>query len=389
MAVLLEGLDHPGHRIDMVGGARRVFDRLEAERRRVAFERLDELLRVLTQRPPGLDRLRDRPVVNVGVVAHLAHGVALELEHAPQHVERDECPEVPDVATRVDRQAARVHADAIALRRREVFFPAGERVEESQVDRASIAQRTSGLRRTSIRTTRAREDVARGRAMIRDRSTRPVPAPLVTLAASRIDRLPQLRGIARGRPGILGELPRQFAGERTELTRRGDGEPHLLFARPISHTRRFYSEMWPNSRRADRQSASICSRRASTSGNARSSRRRWTKDSRTPRVVQIAIGVEEMRLDLQAIDVAEGGTKAHVRHRRVRDPVDRRGRGIDAGRRQQLVRGQQVRGGKPQLAPALRRPSSPRAVDEIVVAEQRARLRRRVLPRRAGGSACC
>ena len=39
--------------------------------------------------------------------------------------------------------------------------------------------------------------------------------------------------------------------------------------------------MRPNNRRALRQSASICARRASTSGNARSSRSRWTKDRRS------------------------------------------------------------------------------------------------------------
>ena len=110
--------------------------------------------------------------------------------------------------------------------------------------------------------------------------------------------------------------------------------------------------MWPNSRRADRQSASICARSASTSGNARSSRSRWTNDSRIARVVQVAIDVEQMRLDLQPIDVAEGGTKPDVRHRRMRDAVDRRRRRIDAGRRQQLVRRSQVRRRKPELAAA-------------------------------------
>ena len=39
--------------------------------------------------------------------------------------------------------------------------------------------------------------------------------------------------------------------------------------------------MRPNSRRALRQSASICARKASTSGNARSSRNRCTKESRS------------------------------------------------------------------------------------------------------------
>ena len=128
MAVLLERLDHAGHRRDVIGGARRVLDRLEAERRGVLLERVDELLRVLAQRLAGLHRLDDRPIVDVGVVAHLLHGVAVELERAAQDVERDERAEVADVAARIHGQAARVHAHGLALRRDEVFFAPAEGV---------------------------------------------------------------------------------------------------------------------------------------------------------------------------------------------------------------------------------------------------------------------
>ena len=95
---------------------------------RVALEGVDELLRVLAQRRAGLDRLGDGAVVDVGVVAHLLHVVALELQRAAQHVERDEGAEVADVAARVDRQAAGVHAHGPALRRGERFFAPAEGV---------------------------------------------------------------------------------------------------------------------------------------------------------------------------------------------------------------------------------------------------------------------
>ena len=113
---------------DVVGRARRELDRLEPERGRVLLERLDELLRVLAQRLSRLHRLDDGAIVHVGVIADLLHGVALGLERAAQHVERDERPEVADVPARVDRQPARVHADGLALRRGERFFAPGEGV---------------------------------------------------------------------------------------------------------------------------------------------------------------------------------------------------------------------------------------------------------------------
>ena len=116
VAVALERLDHVGHRRDVlvVGGARLLLDRLEAERRGVLAERGDELVRVLAQRHAGLLRLEDGAVVHVGVVHHVPHVVALlVLQRAAQHVERDEGAEVADVAARVDRQAAGVHADPV------------------------------------------------------------------------------------------------------------------------------------------------------------------------------------------------------------------------------------------------------------------------------------
>ena len=129
MAVLLERLDHPGHRRNVIGGARRELHRLEAQRGGVLLERLDELLRVFAQRLARLHRLDDRPIVHVGVIADLLHRVALGLERAAEDVQRDERPEISDVPPRVHGEAARVHPDGLALRRDERFFPPGEGIE--------------------------------------------------------------------------------------------------------------------------------------------------------------------------------------------------------------------------------------------------------------------
>ena len=77
-------------------------------------------------------------------------------------------------------------------------------------------------------------------------------------------------------------------------------------------------------------------------------------DERQPqlRVVQIAVDVEEcVSIDLP-IDVAERRPHADVGDRRMDDAVDGDERGIDAGRRHQLVVGAEVRGRKPELAAA-------------------------------------
>ena len=138
MARWLERADQVAHRAEvrLVGGARVLFDGLEAERRGVLEERGDVLVRVLAQRQAGLLRLDDGAVVDVREVHHVDDVVAHPvLERAPQHVDGDERPEVADVAARVDRQPAGVHPHLLAVERREGLFLAGEGVEEAHGNR--------------------------------------------------------------------------------------------------------------------------------------------------------------------------------------------------------------------------------------------------------------
>ena len=120
---LAERVDHVGHRLQVlvVGGARRVLDRLDAERQRVLAKRLDVLVGVLAQRQARLRGAGDRLVVHVGEVHDVVHLVAGHvLQRAAQHVHAHEGAEVADVAAGVDGQAARVHAHGVVAQRGEV-----------------------------------------------------------------------------------------------------------------------------------------------------------------------------------------------------------------------------------------------------------------------------
>ena len=67
----------------------------------------------------------NRLVVDVGEVHHLAHCAAADvLQRAAQHVEADEGPEVADVAAGVHRETARVHAHGVVARRARTAPPA-------------------------------------------------------------------------------------------------------------------------------------------------------------------------------------------------------------------------------------------------------------------------
>ena len=134
VAVLFERLDRRGHGLDVVavGRARRLFHRLEAERRRVLVEDRDVAVRVLAQRHAGLLRLEDGAVVHVGEVHDLADGESgLVLQRAAKDVNRDEGAEVADVPARVGGQAARVHPHEIVAGRDELLFTAGQRVVQA------------------------------------------------------------------------------------------------------------------------------------------------------------------------------------------------------------------------------------------------------------------
>ena len=61
-----------------------------------------------------------------------AHLVAKQVaQRAAQHVEADEGAEVPDVAARIHREAAGVHADTVVRPGGEHFFAAAEGVVEA------------------------------------------------------------------------------------------------------------------------------------------------------------------------------------------------------------------------------------------------------------------
>ena len=185
VAVALERLDHAGHRRDVIGRARRVLDRLEAECRRVALEGLDELLRMFAQRLPRLQGFRDGSIVDVGVVAHLPDGIAFELERAPQDIERDERAEVADVATRVHRQPARVHPHRLAIRGGKRFFASCQGIEESHP--------ASGHDVSSMRLPLdARTISLVSRRSISNSTSASCADPLVTRAANRSTALPTL-----------------------------------------------------------------------------------------------------------------------------------------------------------------------------------------------------
>ena len=135
VAMASERLDQLAHRaqVGFIGGARRLFGRLDAQLLAVLAKRLDPLIGVLAERHRRALRAGNRLVVDVGVIDRLAHRVAAQVfERAAQHVDTDVSAEVADVGARVDGRPARVHADDAVARRRERLFLACQRVVETQ-----------------------------------------------------------------------------------------------------------------------------------------------------------------------------------------------------------------------------------------------------------------
>ena len=150
VAVVLERQHHLAHRaeVHLVGGARRLLRRLEAQARRVLAERLDPGVGVLAQRLAGLGGAGDGLVVHVGVVEDAAHLMAAEILQRPaQHIEADEGAEVADVAAVVDGEPARIHPHGVVVRRRERLFLSGQRVVQTQHRNRIRAPATSCGRR--------------------------------------------------------------------------------------------------------------------------------------------------------------------------------------------------------------------------------------------------
>ena len=80
---------------------------------------------------PGGGGVADDLVVDVGDVHDVAGGDSLQSEEAAQHVDLEEGPEVADVAVVIDGGSAGVHAELLAVNRRQFFDAAGESIEES------------------------------------------------------------------------------------------------------------------------------------------------------------------------------------------------------------------------------------------------------------------
>jgi len=135
VAVLLEREHHVAHRphVQVVGRPRRFFGCFDAERGGILAEGANPLFGVLAQRHLRRLRARDRLVVDVGVVDHLSNVMpGVVPQRAAEHVEADERPEIADVATGVDGEAAGVHPDGVVAQRSKRLFLACQRVVETK-----------------------------------------------------------------------------------------------------------------------------------------------------------------------------------------------------------------------------------------------------------------
>ena len=115
--------------VRLIGRAWHLFDVLQPERAGILPIGRDVLIGIGPEIHAGLLRTGDRPIVDVGEVHDVPH---LETEQMPQrspeHVDADKGPEIPDVTSRVDRQAAGVHPHGAVPRRFEHLFCAAQRV---------------------------------------------------------------------------------------------------------------------------------------------------------------------------------------------------------------------------------------------------------------------
>ena len=113
--------------------ARRLLDLLHSHGRRILPERLDVPVGVVTKRNARLLRTSDRPVVNVRKVHDLTNLVAaVVLESASEDIQADEGPEVPDVASVIDCEAAGIHPHGVVARRCEWFLGPCQSVVQAQ-----------------------------------------------------------------------------------------------------------------------------------------------------------------------------------------------------------------------------------------------------------------
>ena len=128
----LEDLGHVPGRGGLVGRRQHV-DRLQRLVELAAHQVGD-----LEPRPALVDRLRQDLVVDVGDVADERDGVPLLRQPAPQHVEVDRRPHVPDVRLRLHGEPADVDARLALLERDEVAHVAGRGVVEAETHPPSL-----------------------------------------------------------------------------------------------------------------------------------------------------------------------------------------------------------------------------------------------------------
>ncbi len=128
----LEDADELDHLGDVLGRARLVGRGQAAERRHVAAELGDILLRELADRDPARPGTLDHPVVDVGDVADERDVVARGTKPTVKDVERDPGAAVPDVAAVVDRDPAQVGPHLRARERLEALDAAAQRVVKDE-----------------------------------------------------------------------------------------------------------------------------------------------------------------------------------------------------------------------------------------------------------------
>ena len=267
---------------------------------------------------PAFARRVDRLVVDVGEVHDLADRVALlVLQRAAQHVEADERPEVADVPARVDRQAARVHADGLAVGGRESSSRSRQRVVEAHrvrcrsaigadQRRLHVSTRPTCDRRTATSTstpparragTPSRSGLGRGGRRWPsaphgrgDAPSRTAPGRRPADAAARARRTCAATSGASARIRARSSGHAEASKRHTDM-QRADG---ILSAR--------HSAICANSARAVAQSAAICAR---SGVEAVELRARRAATGRTPGAARAPYrslrAVEQVRLDRDAV----------------------------------------------------------------------------------------
>ncbi len=130
--VLDELADHLDHLGNVLGRARVVRGWLGAKRAHVLEESGDVRFDVLADRDPGVHRLVEDAVVDVGEVHHVGHLVAADLKMAAGEVIDEKSPKVPDVRVVPDCRPARVHAGMAWFEGLEHVLRARQRVVKLQ-----------------------------------------------------------------------------------------------------------------------------------------------------------------------------------------------------------------------------------------------------------------